>query len=243
MNKLIYISIGLLLSTLLFGQAKKPILMVVPSDAWCQRNNCMNRFTDETGTVQLVPDYRKAVGTNEELRLVITEMAKIMAGENFPLKDLEQSLKSLQQDKAELSLLQSKTSGSPILESPTDRLKRTAKADIILDLDFNVKQRGPQRYISFNLRANDAYSNKTIASIAGDGKPSTSITTGVLLEEAVLNYMDDFNASLMAHFKDMEQNGRETKINIHVWQNAPFDLEEEFDYNGDVLPLGEIIDC
>ena len=242
MNKLIFLAIGLLLSATLFGQAKKPILMVVPSDAWCQRNNCMNRFTDETGAVQLVPDYRKAVSMNEELRLVITEMATIMAAENFPLKDLEQSLKSLQQDEAELSLLQSKTSGSPILESPTDRLKRTAKADIILDLDFTIQKHGPNRYITFNLRANDAYSDKTIASIAGEGKPSTSVTTGVLLEEAVLNYMDNFNASLMAHFNDMERNGRETKINIHVWQNAPFDLEEEFDYNGDVLPLGDIID-
>lgn len=242
MKKLIYICIGLIASATLFGQARKPILMVVPSDAWCQRNNCMTTFTDETGARQAVPDYRKAVSHNEELRLVISELATIMAENNFPLKDLEQSLKSLQQEDAELSLIQSKSSGSTILESPSDKLKRVAKADIILDLDFNVKKQGPKRYISFNLRANDAYSNKTISSISGDGKPSTTIETGVLLEEAVLNYMDEFNAALMTHFDDMAQNGREVKINILVWQNAPFDLEEEFDYKGETLSLGDIID-
>lgn len=242
MKKLIYICIGLIASATLFGQARKPILMVVPSDAWCQRNNCMTTFTDETGARQAVPDYRKAVSHNEELRLVISELATIMAENNFPLKDLEQSLKSLQQEDAELSLIQSKSSGSTILESSSDKLKRVAKADIILDLDFNVKKQGPKRYISFNLRANDAYSNKTISSISGDGKPSTTIETGVLLEEAVLNYMDEFNAALMTHFDDMAQNGREVKINILLWQNAPFDLEEEFDYKGETLSLGDIID-
>jgi hypothetical protein len=242
MNRLIYICIGLIVSASLFGQARKPILMVVPSDAWCQRNNCMTTFTDETGARQAIPDYRKAVGQSEELRLVISEMATIMADRGFPLKDLEQSLKSLQQEDAELSLIQSKTSGSTILESPSDKLKRVAKADIVLDLDFNVKTQGPKRYISFNLRANDAYSNKTISSVSGDGKPSAAITTGVLLEEAVLNYMDTFNAALMTHFNDMAQNGREVKINILLWQNAPFDLEEEFDYGGETLPLGNIID-
>lgn len=242
MKKLIYICIGLIASATLFGQARKPILMVVPSDAWCQRNNCMTTFTDETGARQAVPYYRKAVSQSEELRLVISEMATIIADRGFPLKDLEQSLKSLQQEDAELSLIQSKSSGSTILESPSDKLKRVAKADIVLDLDFNVKKQGPKRYISFNLRANDAYSNKTISSVSGDGKPSSAITTGVLLEEAVLNYMDAFNAALMSHFNDMAQNGRETKIYIRLWQNAPFDLEEEFDYNGETLPLGDIID-
>lgn len=242
MRKLICLYITLVWVTACFGQARKPIVMVVPSDIWCQRNNCMTSFTDETGATQAVPDYRKAVGMNEELRLIISELSSIMADRGFPLKDLEQSLKSLSQESAELSLLQSKTSSSAIAESPTDKLKRTARADIILDLDFTVKRQGPQRYISFNLRANDAYSNKIIAAASGDGKPSTSVTTNVLLEEAVLNYMDAFNAALMAHFNEMAAIGREIKVHILRWESAPFDLEEEYDYLNETLPLGDIID-
>ena len=224
------------------GQAKKPTLMVVPSDSWCQRNQYMSSFTDESGNTTQIPDYQKAVSYNENLRLVISEMARIMAERGFPLKDLEQNLKSLKQENVERSLLQSKTSGSFIQESPSDKLKRTAKADIILDLDFDIKKQGPQRYITFNLRANDAYSNKIITSISGEGKPSSSITTGILLEEAVLNYMDAFNASLMGYFDDMAKNGREVKVNILLWEDAPFDLEGEFDYLGETLMLGDIID-
>lgn len=242
MKKFFYLYLSLLFSTGLSAQARKPIVMVVPADIWCERNRYTLPFTDETGASQNVPDYARAVKSDENLRLVITEMSTLMADRGFPLKDMEQSLKSLTQENAELSLLQSKTSGSKIAESPADKLKRTAKADIFLDLDFRLHQQGPRKYIAFNLRANDAYSGKTIASIAGEGKPSYSLSTDVLLEEAVLNYMDAFNAALMTHFDDMARNGREIKVNVLVWENAPFDLEEEFDYAGETLPLGEIID-
>lgn len=242
MKKLFYLYCCLIFATGLSAQARKPILMVVPADIWCERNRYTLSFTDETGASQWVPDYARAVQSDENLRLVISEMATIMADRGFPLKDLEQSLKSIQQENAERSLLKSKTSGSQIAESPTDVLKRTAKADIILDLDFHIRQQGPRKYITFNLRANDAYSGKTIASVAGEGKPSTALSTGVLLEEAVLNYMDTFNEALMTHFEQMSRNGREVKIHILVWENAPFDLEEEFDYERETLPLGEIID-
>lgn len=242
MKKLFYLYLCLVCSAALSAQARKPIVMVVPADIWCERNRYTLPFTDETGTSSWVPDYARAVKMDENLRLVISEMSTIMADRGFPLKDMEQSLKSLARSNAELSLLESKTSGSAIAESPTDLLKRTAQADIFLDLDFRIRQQGPRKYISFNLRANDTYSGKTITSVSGEGKPSTSLSTGVLLEEAVLNYMDAFNAALMAYFDDMSRNGREIKVNILLWDNAPFDLEEEFDYAGEVLPLGDIID-
>ena len=54
--------------------------------------------------------------------------------------------------------------------------------------------------------------------------------------------MDAFNASLMGYFDDMAKNGREVKVNILLWEDAPFDLEEEFDYLGETLMLGDIID-
>lgn len=242
MKKLFYLYFCLLFATGLSAQARKPILMVVPADIWCERNGYTLSFTDETGASHRVPDYAKAVQSDENLRLVISEMATLLADRGFPLKDMEQSLKSIRQEKAELSLLKSKTSGSQIAELPADVLKRTAKADIILDLDFHIRQQGPRKYIAFNLRANDAYSGKTIASVSGEGKPSTALSTGILLEEAVLNYMDTFNGALTAYFEQMARDGREIKVNILVWENAPFDLEEEFDYEGETLPLGEIID-
>ena len=105
----------------------------------------------------------------EDLRLVISELSQIMAERGFPLKDLEQTLKSIQQESVEMSLLESSSSGAYITESMLDKVKRTAKADIIIDLDYTVMQKGPQRYISYNMRGLDAYTNKVIAANSGVG--------------------------------------------------------------------------
>lgn len=226
-----------------FSQAKKPTLMVIPSDSYCDRNGFTQYYTDEAGNRHVISDYTKAFSQaeSEELRLVISELSKIMAERGFPLKDLEQTLKSIKQTNIERDLLTS-SSGSVIKESPIDVIKRTAKADIILDLDFSVKTRGPQKYITFNLRGVDAYSNKVIASASGDGKPSTSATVGILLEEAVINYIDDFNAALQKHFNDMFTNGREIVVILNVWDNADFDFDTEYEYMGETGMLVDIID-
>lgn len=244
MRKLALTLLTVLMTVTVFGQAKKPILMVIPSDSYCTRNGCTQSFTDESGKTSTISDFAKAFNqaNSEEMRLVISELSSIMAEREFPLKDLEQTLKSVQQSNVELSLLQSSSSGSSILESPIDVIKRTAKADIILDLDFSVKKRGPQQYITFNLRGIDAYTNKVITAVAGDGKPSTAATAGLLLEEAVLNYMDDFTNALQNYFNDLFENGREVVVSLHVWDNADVNFETDFEYMGETGMLGDIMD-
>lgn len=163
-----------------------------------------------------------------------------MADRGFPLKDLEQELKNLEQERAESSMLTSSSSGSEMAESPIDALKRVAKADIIMDLDFEVKRQGPQKYIVFNLKGLDAYTAKQVSGVAGAGSPSTAASPELLLEEAVLSHMDNFNAGLMRHFEDMFANGREVKVQIKVWSNWGENLESEFGSDG--KELTEIIE-
>lgn len=231
MKKSLFTIAFVLMTILMFGQAKKPILMVVPSDNFCiQKGYSMT--VNANGNDQVLPDYKTALQSSDELRLVITKMGAIMADRGFPLKDLEQSLKSIESESAEISMLQSKSSGAAINETPIDILKRTAKADIILDLDFVVKRQGPNNFISFNLRGLDAYTNKQVAGVAGAGAPSSSAAVDLLLEEAVLSHMDDFNGQLMTFFDDMFKNGREVKLVIRVWDNADVDLEQDFDADG-----------
>lgn len=231
MKKSLFTTALLLMTILMFGQAKKPILMVVPSDNFCVQKG-YSMTVNANGIDQVLPDYKKALQSSDELRLVITKMGSIMADRGFPLKDLEQSLKSIESESAEISMMQSKSSGAAINETPIDILKRTAKADIILDLDFVVKRQGPNNFISFNLKGLDAYTNKQVAGVAGAGAPSSSASVDLLLEEAVLSHMDNFNDQLMTFFDDMFNNGREVKLIIRVWDNADVDLEQDFDVNG-----------
>jgi hypothetical protein len=242
MMKKIFISLFLIFSfTALFSQAKKPIIMVIPSDSYCSKGGFESTYKDESGNVKSTPDYEKAFKNDESLRLVISELSNIMAQRGFPLKDMEQTLKQIKNEEVEISLLQS-SGGSVIIESPLDQIKRVAKADIIMDIDFSIQSRGPSKYITFNLRGLDAYTSKVITAVSGDGRPSTVATPGLLLEEAVLNYMDSFNGALQAHFNDMFENGREVTITIRMFDASPVTFEDEFQYMGESAPLLDIID-
>lgn len=221
-----------------FGQAKKPKLMVVPSDAWCKQHNFTKTF-DNQGTEEVIPDYQKALSTDKDLNNVISKINILMADRGFPLQDMQQSLKSINNISAEDRLITSRTSGATIAESPLDRLRRTAKADILLEVDWTISEVGPKKTVTYNLKGLDAYSNKQVAGAQGTGAPSFSAEVPVLLEEAVQDNMDNFTAQLQAHFDDMMANGREVVIDVRVFDNGSgLTLEEEF--NG--TELSEILD-
>ena len=213
----------------MFGQAKKPTIMVVPSDAWCNTEGYMTEY-DELGTKKLMPDYKAAFQNSMELKLVIAKINELMADRGVPLKDLEATMSSIERMQAEEAAIMSKTSGAELAESLLDRIRRVAKADIIIELGWTISYQGPKRTLTYVMRALDAYSNKQVAGSSGASTPSFSSEPVVLLEEAVLSRIDDFNASLQAHFDDLFANGREVALNIRVFDNGSgIDLESEYD--------------
>ena len=171
---LITITLFMFYTVAVFGQAKKPTLMVVPSDAWCKQHGYTQNF-DNQGTTETVSDYKAAVSSDMQLNAVISKINNLMADRGFPLKDLQQTMKSISNDAAEDALITSKN-GSQVAESPLDRLRRRAKADIILEIEWLVNKTGPKSSVTYNLRGLDAYSNKQIAGAEGTGKGSTKET-------------------------------------------------------------------
>ncbi len=226
MKKFLFILLFLSSSAMLFAQAKRPTIMVVPSDFLCIQHGYVMRFDDQ-GTERVLPDYRMALQQNSDLLLVISKINTLMTERGFPLKNLESVLKSLETQAAEDAMMQSR-SGADLLESPLDALKRVAKADIIIQLTWTVNVTGPKRSVTFNLQGLDSYTNKQIAGAQGTGSPSFSAELPVLLEEAVLSHLDNFNAQLQGHFEDLLTNGREIAMRVRVWATSPYDLEAEF---------------
>lgn len=238
MKKIFNLLLILLFSSSMSAQIKKPTIMVVPSDVWCIQNNYLISF-DNNETNEQLPDYSKALQTDANLLLAISKINTLMADRGFPLKDLASVIKSLKQQEAEEQMLQSKTSGAMILETPLDRLKKTAKADIIMSLTWSINKMGPKYSLTYNLQGIDSYTNKQIAGSQGTGKQTFSAELPILIEEAVLSNMDDFCAQLMEYFEDIHKNGREVSINIRVFDNGSgIDLETEYDG----MELTEIID-
>lgn len=238
MKKIMIALCGLMLmgTTLSFGQAKKPTIMVLPSDLWCNTNGFMMEF-DNQGTKVKIPNYKKAFQESSDLLNVISKINGLMAERGFPLKNAESALKTLEAESAENAMLNSK-GGAGVSESPVDKLKKTAKADIIMQLTWTVNTTGPKKSITFNLQGLDSYTDKQIATAVGTGAPSFSAELPVLLEEAVLAHLDNFNTTLQAHFDDMFENGREIIVRIKKFDSWDGDLEK--DYGG--KELGDVIE-
>lgn len=223
------------------AQAAKPTIMVVPSDNWCERNGFVSQI-ENMGTSVSSPDYQKALKENAEIRILISAMGDFMAKNNYPIQSLESELHRIQNEDAEMAIMMGKRSGSEIEETPIERLRRTAKADIIIDLDYSISRIGPRKQIEFNLQAIDAYSSKIISGNTGVGTlADVPITT--LLEEAVLSFKDNFLDGLQRYFDDLFENGREVSVTLFRYANCPVDFEEEYDYNGKDAELSEVIEA
>lgn len=210
------------------AQIKKPELMVIPSDAWCIQNGYYTEV-ENMGTTVKVPNYKQALQENMGLKLAIAKLNDLMAERQFPLKSLEQEIKNLEQRRMEDNLTTSKA-GNDLAESPLDEVARTAKCDIILELTWDVKDFGPKHSLSYILEGRDAYTSKSIGAASGTGAPSFTADVDVLLEEAIVANMDNFNNRLLDHFTEMQTIGREISLDIKVFANnaAGIDLETEF---------------
>ncbi|MDA0764962.1 MAG: DUF6175 family protein [Proteobacteria bacterium] len=215
-------------------KAKKPTIMIVPSDVWCNQNGFMQEFNNQ-GTVVKVPDYKKAMQSDPTLIQVIAQINGMMAERGFPLKNLESALKTLEAEAADDNMRSSSTTGGGVSSSPTDKLKQVAKADIWMQITYNVNKKGPKSSIQFTLQGLDAYTDKQVATATGNGEPSSG-STPELMQEAVLAHLDNFNSTLMTYFEDMFVNGREVVCRIKVWDDWGENLETE-EYGDDELGI------
>ena len=234
--KYLIVSLFALVAVESFAQAKKPIIMVVPSDNWCITNGFFMEF-DNQGSKMKISDYKRAVQENTELTLVMNKLGELMAARGFQLKSLEQTLKSIESEAAENAMTTSKT-GAGISESPVDKLKSVAKADIWMQINWKINSFGPKKSVTFDLAGFDAYTDKNVAGASGTGNDLIGAPLPVMLETAVLSHLDNFNGLLQKHFEDMFENGREVTMRIKKFDSFEGDLESE--YEGE--ELGSIIE-
>ena len=208
------------------GQGKKPIIMILPSDNWCNQRYFMTEY-DNQGAKQKVPDYKMAFQEDTEIGQVISSIGSIIIEKGFPLKDVEQELKNIESRTAEDNFTSSNASGSSISESPLDKLKNRAKADIIIQVWWKVNKSDQSKSVSFVLEAFDTYTSKRIASSSGNGKTTNNEIVPVLLQRAIQANIDSFAAQLQAHFDDTIIKGREIVLTIKRWENWGKDFETE----------------
>ncbi len=173
-------------------------------------------------------DYERAFNESTVLQQVITKMGSFFRDRGYPAERMDQVIKQQKTMEAEDMLTTSKT-GSSLSESPLDKLKKVAKTDIIVTIDWDIEENGPFKQVNYISLGLDAYTNKQVADAAKVGQPNAAASVSLLLETAILANMDNFLAGLQSHFDDLRQNGREITLEIRKYESFDGDLESEFD--------------
>lgn len=216
----------LLLPQLCFAQ-KKPTIMILPSDNWCEQRYFMTVYNNQ-GVKEHIPNYQQAFLEDIELGPVVSMIGEIMTRNGYSVKDAEQEVRNIATRTAEDNVTFSKSSGASISESPLDILKKRAKADIIVQVNWNINRTQSGKSVTFTIEAFDAYSNKRIATSSGTGK-STSLEVPIIIQKAVKKNMKTFDKQLTSYFKVINSKGREIVLTIKTWDNWEHDLETEYE--------------
>lgn len=213
-----------LISLTAYCQAKKPVLMVLPSDVWCTQNDYVIKSnTMEEESISM--DYKRALQNDADLSLVISKIGELMQGEGFPLVDLNSKLKELETMKAEKKVAVQGQGGRA--ETSAEKLYRVAKADIRIEVFWKINKVGFDKSITFELRGIDQYTNKQVAAASGTGEPSSSSELAILLQEAVSGHIPQFCSQLQAHFDDLFANGREVTLYCYCANDSDINYESE----------------
>ena len=212
---------------------KKPTIMILPSDHWCE----MRYFTttyDNQGTKVKIPNYQQAFMEDTEIGPVISRIGQILTGMGYSLKDAEQEIKSINTKTAEDNVTMSKSSGASLVESPLDMLKRRIKSDVLIQISWDLSRSTGGHSTTFTLEAFDSYTNKRIETSTGTTQGQGSIPD--LLASAVLQNVKPFDKQMDKWFDDQKKKGREINLTIRCWDSWENDLETE--YEGE-----ELTDC
>lgn len=240
-RRLIVAALGAALALPATAAAQRPRLMVFPSDNYMLTHQFSTEVPQAGGRPRRMWDYERALQEDRELTEAIASIAGIFQDRGYPLTDLAQTLRTLADQAARRA-----TQSAATREDPVDQILRTARPDITLYLEFNRNRQMGQSTITFTLRAMDAYSAKEVATTTGTGEPTGSVLASVLIREAVLQRMPQFESRLMAHFTDIGTNGREVRVRVELAEGSTLEdgLETEFAdprHNNERTPLVEII--
>lgn len=211
--------------------AKKPKLMVFPSDDWCRAKGYV---LDDNKT----PDYEKALA-DVDMDGAIAVIGDYFAELGYPMFSLKQELKQIHTEGAYNMAVTSKHDGM-VKESDRDLITRNVGCDFIVELSLTKKE-GLRQHIEFKVQIIDAASNKILHGDIGSTSAS-SAPTPLLVKEAVGGFIDNFCNKIDLAFADIEKYGREGQITFKIADDSPLHFENEVSVDGESGELADYIE-
>ncbi len=195
--------------------AAPPKLMIVPDKSWCNEKGYIIE-TERNGKKIIREDYDKAFMDND-FRNVSLAIKQVMAERGFPLVDAETQLETDDEDEAFDEAFEGAETGTEVATNAYDELLKRAKPDITLKIGWNGSVYGTLYSMEYRIEAVDSYSNKSVAPIAGNtGEVRRSVPLSTAIKQTAKNNMDQFCATLIEYFDDLQINGREIRLDVRI---------------------------
>lgn len=200
----------------------KPEIMVIPSDQTLQQFGCL-RTRRIDGEKYQERDYAKFILNDENFKPVVANIQNRFNAADYPLNDFEQTLKSLDnRNAADIA--------DDVARDAKTRLMAVASPDIVLELDYSIagdytKSNNREKEVRYLISAIDAYTNKVVATIQGDGMKGENgvelLTTN--LDKTIPTLMAD----IQKYFSDILTRGREITVRINMDADSNQKLTDE----------------
>lgn len=201
----------------------RPGLMIIPSDGLLKRLKCLTE-TDNLGVTAYLRDYKKALIKDNELRFLIASIEELFAEGGYPIENMEQQLKQIDNDNAN-------DLADYIEKDSKTLLMNTVKPDFVLELDYSKIQdpdsRNPKFQTQYILSAIDVYTNKTIASISENGVTNPAASAVNAVRDDIKEKSAVFFGQLNKRFSDINKNGAEITLRINIETGAGVSISEE----------------
>lgn len=207
------------------SQTQKPTMFVLPSDQLLQRFGKLQQ-KEALGKTLQVRDYPGYLLTDEDSKFIISSIQSKFIEFGYPLNDLEQTLKSINDQEMVDAV-------SGVQKDAKTILLTAAKPDIILELDYNLQTdrstRDYKKTLTYTIRAIDAFSNKVVATIQQtnftDGQKNS--TPASMMQAAIEKDAKTFTQQINNHFNDIVASGRDITLRVTIENGVNLKMSDE----------------
>lgn len=204
----------------------KPKLMIIPSDRMLKDEKCLTINTFN-GKKTIIRDISGFIVKSEKSNSIISAIQKYFIQIGYPLNDLEQSLKAINNR-------QILDEADNIAKDAKTLLLNTVSPDMILELDYQENvitgRTSRKSYINIALSAIDVYSDKVVAV---SNKNNLDMSLDEYLEKGITKDLETLEPQLRNYFTDIVANGREISFRVTLSNDCPINLSDIYNNEGD----------
>lgn len=204
-----------------------PQIMIVPGDQTLQNFKMLQKVTDDNGRTYILRDYQGYFLKDDRAKRIFSTIQNEFKTQNFPMNDLEQTLKQLNTQEATDMADDMKKDAKTLLLT-------TAQPDIIIEFNYASSQGmslvghnydyNSEKNISYTLNALDAYTNKVVATITASNLKGSSTTETIQAD--LKKQLKSFMGDIQIYFSDILTRGRDITVRVAVESGSNVSLSD-----------------